>query len=183
MQPSAASSLAGACARIGAVSYLAGLIEPSETLTQLSQPRHLSGKKARTSILSTYPSYLGQLVETGVRLGYGPADFGLEKVLIGGEILTEDSKTALAQCSGMLSLGRITPSLKPFRLAELGVSRATCISSHHTAWPKSWTRTRACRHSQANSAPWCLRHFLHFERQPSSCGMTRKTLCAQFRAH
>ncbi len=39
-------------------------------------------------MMSTYPSYLGLLVETGRRLGYGPADFGLETILAGGEVLT-----------------------------------------------------------------------------------------------
>jgi phenylacetate-coenzyme A ligase PaaK-like adenylate-forming protein len=80
--------LAGACAHTGATVYLAGVIEPAEALALLAQPQRLPGKKPRASVLSTYPSYLGELVECGLRLGYGPADFGLERVLIGGEVVT-----------------------------------------------------------------------------------------------
>jgi phenylacetate-CoA ligase len=40
------------------------------------------------SVLSTYPSYLGTLVEMGLRLGCGPGDFGVERVLLGGEVTT-----------------------------------------------------------------------------------------------
>ena len=52
----------------------------------------LPGKKPQASLLSTYPSYLGRLLETGLRLGYTPADFGLERILLGGEIVTEGLK-------------------------------------------------------------------------------------------
>ncbi|MFN8515741.1 MAG: hypothetical protein U0841_24800 [Chloroflexia bacterium] len=43
-------------------------------------------------MLSTYPSYLGELVECGQRLDCRPADFGVERVMIGGEIVTEGLK-------------------------------------------------------------------------------------------
>ena len=41
------------------------------------------------SILSTYPSYLGQLVEEGLRRGYRPVDFGLQRIIIGGELVSD----------------------------------------------------------------------------------------------
>jgi phenylacetate-coenzyme A ligase PaaK-like adenylate-forming protein len=81
--------LAGACARIGATAYLAGVIDPAETLAMLAERRALPGKKRRASVLSVYASYLGQLVETGLRLGYRPDDFGVERVLVGGEVVTD----------------------------------------------------------------------------------------------
>jgi phenylacetate-coenzyme A ligase PaaK-like adenylate-forming protein len=81
--------LAGACARIGVTTYLAGVIEPAQTLARLAESRHLAGKKSRVSILSAYPSYLGELVERGLRLGYRPGDFGLERILTGGELVTD----------------------------------------------------------------------------------------------
>ena len=84
--------LAGACAHIGAVVYLAGLVEPAHTLALLAEKRHLPGKKSRTSILYTYPSYLGELIECGLSLGYRPADFGLERIIVGGEVVTEGLK-------------------------------------------------------------------------------------------
>ncbi len=86
------SCFAGACARIGALVSIGGLIEPAHTLALLTEQHHISGKKARVSVLSTYPSYLGQLVEEGLRRGYRPADFGLERIIIGGELVSEGLK-------------------------------------------------------------------------------------------
>jgi phenylacetate-CoA ligase len=83
---------AGACARVGAQVYMAGLVEPEAALALLTERRKLPGKKRRTSILQTYPSYLGQLVETSRRLGYRPSDFGLERIFMGGEVVTDGLK-------------------------------------------------------------------------------------------
>jgi len=85
-------TLAGACAHIGAQIYLAGVIEPADALALLTEQRHAPGKKSRTSVLYTYPSYLGELIECGLERGYGPADFGLERIFVGGEIVTEGLK-------------------------------------------------------------------------------------------
>jgi phenylacetate-coenzyme A ligase PaaK-like adenylate-forming protein len=82
-------ALAGACALLGAPVYLAGMIDPLQTLDLLRQDRQIPHKKGRVSVLSIYPSYLGQLVEAGLAHDYAPRDFGLERVLIGGEIVTE----------------------------------------------------------------------------------------------
>jgi phenylacetate-coenzyme A ligase PaaK-like adenylate-forming protein len=84
--------LAGACARIGAVTYLAGVVDPAHTLALLAERHRLPGKKERASAVSLYPSYLGEVVEAGLRLGYRPADFGLERILVGGEVVTEGLK-------------------------------------------------------------------------------------------
>jgi phenylacetate-coenzyme A ligase PaaK-like adenylate-forming protein len=85
--------LAGACAHIGAQIYLAGVVEPAGALALLAEKRYAPGKKSRTSVLYTYPSYLGELIEYGLAQGYGPANFGLERVFVGGEIVTEGLKT------------------------------------------------------------------------------------------
>lgn len=83
---------AGGCARVGAQVALGGLIDPALTLALLAEPRRLTGKKPRVSVLSIYPSYLGELVTCGLRLGYRPADFGLERIYCGGEIVTAGLK-------------------------------------------------------------------------------------------
>jgi phenylacetate-coenzyme A ligase PaaK-like adenylate-forming protein len=83
---------AGACARLGAMVYQSGLIEPELSLALLAERRHIAGKKGQTSYMSVYPSYLGELVECGLRLGYRPADFGLERISVGGEIVTAGLK-------------------------------------------------------------------------------------------
>jgi phenylacetate-coenzyme A ligase PaaK-like adenylate-forming protein len=90
----------GACARIGAQVTLGGLIEPAHTLALLAEPRRLAGKKSHISVLSSYPSYLGELVTTGLRLGYRPADFGLERIFTGGEIVTAGLKARCQQLFG-----------------------------------------------------------------------------------
>jgi phenylacetate-coenzyme A ligase PaaK-like adenylate-forming protein len=92
--------LAGACAHLGAMVYLAGVIEPAHALALLSESRRLQGKKARTTVLYTYPSYLGELIECGLRLGYRPADFGLERIFVGGEVVTEGLKSRCQQLFG-----------------------------------------------------------------------------------
>ena len=95
--------VAGACARIGAQVYLAGLVAPELGLRLLSEDRALAGKKPRASVLDTYPSYLGRLVEAGRKLGYGPADFGLEQIIVGGEIVTAGLKARAARHFGPVS--------------------------------------------------------------------------------
>jgi phenylacetate-CoA ligase len=89
--------LAGAAAHIGATVYQTGVIEPEYALRMLLDKNSFKGKKSQTSILYTYPSYLGYLVEHGLAEGYKPADFGLEKISVGGEIVTEGLKER-AEC-------------------------------------------------------------------------------------
>jgi len=83
---------AGACARIGALVHLAGLIEPLRTLALLAEERRIPGKKSKVSYMTTYASYLGELVECGLKHGYGPDDFGLERIAVGGELVSEGLK-------------------------------------------------------------------------------------------
>lgn len=83
---------AGACARIGALVSIGGLVEPTHSLALLTEHRHLAGKKPRVSVMATYPSYLGEVVEEGLRQGYRPTDFGLERIVIGGELVSEGLK-------------------------------------------------------------------------------------------
>jgi phenylacetate-CoA ligase len=92
--------LAGACSYIGAMVYLAGVVEPAHALALLSEQHHIAGKKPRASVLYTYPSYLGELIECGPGLGYRPADFGLERIIIGGEVVTEGLKARCQQLFG-----------------------------------------------------------------------------------
>lgn len=96
------STSIGACLRVGAGVYQTGIIEPEGALQRLAQVRHAPGKKAQASVLHTYPSYLGRLVETGLRLGYGPRDFGLEAISLGGEITTAGSKARAQQLFGQV---------------------------------------------------------------------------------
>jgi len=91
---------AGACARVGAQVCVGGLIDPDLTLALLAEPRHLAGKQPRVSALLIYPSYLGELVECGLRLGYRTSDFGLKRIFVGGEIVTAGLKARCQQLFG-----------------------------------------------------------------------------------
>jgi phenylacetate-CoA ligase len=90
----------GACARVGAQVSMGGLVDPTHTLALLAEQRQLAGKKARVSMLSIYPSYLGELVTAGRAAGYGPADFGLERISVGGEIVTRGLKARCQELFG-----------------------------------------------------------------------------------
>ena len=96
--------LAGACAHLGALTYLVGVVEPAHSLALLAEKRRLPGKKSGTSILYTYPSYLGQLVEQGIAMGYRPADFALERVIVGGELVTQGLKERCKQLFGEVAI-------------------------------------------------------------------------------
>ena len=117
--------IAGACARIGALAYLAGVIEAEQGLALLSEERRLAGRKPRTSVLSAYPSYLGQLVECGLRAGYRPGDFGLERIFTGGEVVTEGVK---ARCRELFGAVEIVESYAMSETLPFGGTR--CAEGH-----------------------------------------------------
>ncbi len=79
---------AGALARIGALVFNGGLVDPALTLALLSERHRIPGKRERVSLMVTYPSYLGDVVECGQRLGYSPSDFGVRRINVSGEIVT-----------------------------------------------------------------------------------------------
>jgi phenylacetate-coenzyme A ligase PaaK-like adenylate-forming protein len=97
-------SVAGACAHLGAITYLVGVVEPEHSLALLAEKRNLPGKKSGTSILYTYPSYLGQLVEQGIASGYRPADFALERIIVGGELVTRGLRERCKQLFGEVAI-------------------------------------------------------------------------------
>jgi phenylacetate-coenzyme A ligase PaaK-like adenylate-forming protein len=92
--------LAGACTQIGALFYLTGVVDPAHTLALLAERHHSPGKKERASAVSLYPSYLGEIVESGLASGYQPSDFGLERVFVGGEVVTDGVKRRATQLFG-----------------------------------------------------------------------------------
>jgi phenylacetate-coenzyme A ligase PaaK-like adenylate-forming protein len=94
----------GACARIGAIASLVGVVEPAVALELLAREHHLPGKKPRVSCLSLYPSHLGELVEYGLAHGYRSSDFGLERIFAGGEIVTAGLKARAQRLFGPIPL-------------------------------------------------------------------------------
>lgn len=115
---------AGGCARLGALVYQSGLIEPEQSLALLAEKHALPGKKSQTSVLSAYPSYLGELVECGLRLGYQPTDFDLERITTGGEIVTTGLKDRCQALFGPVAFAEGYGMTEPWpfggRLCEAG---------------------------------------------------------------
>lgn len=113
------------CAAVGMAVHPAGMLSPDHTLRLLTEKHHLPGKKPKVSVLSSYPTYFGQLVERGLQLGYGPSDFGLEKVLTGGELLTDGLRRRSEQLFGELSF------LQNYALTELDpMTGNLCLDGH-----------------------------------------------------
>jgi phenylacetate-CoA ligase len=70
------------CRLVGARSRMLGVVPAEESLDSL-----LGGDDAPT-LLTTYPSYLAELVQAARRRGVGPDDFRLRRIDCGGEVLS-----------------------------------------------------------------------------------------------
>lgn len=97
-------NLVGGATQIGALIQPVGLVAPERALALLARPLAIPGKKGKVSVLSTYPSYLGALVESGLAAGYGPVDFGLEQLFTGGEIVTAGLKARTRALFGEVAI-------------------------------------------------------------------------------
>jgi phenylacetate-coenzyme A ligase PaaK-like adenylate-forming protein len=91
---------AGACELAGALVHQAGMVSAEHTLSLLTRRRPVDGKRDRVSVLSVYPSHLGEVIELGQRLGLGPADFGLHAIFTGGELVTAGLKARARRLFG-----------------------------------------------------------------------------------
>jgi phenylacetate-CoA ligase len=76
------------------------------------------------TILTCYPSYLGQMVTEARRLGLGPADFALRIINVGGEVLSRALRAAAEETFG-------APITDTFGMTEiLPVSGRFCAAGH-----------------------------------------------------
>ena len=105
------------CRLIGAGCRLVGLVPPDETLDSLTD--------GRVTLLSTSPSYLGELVVAARRRGLGPNDFCLRRIDVGGEILTPSLAAAAVATFGAEHVNDL------FGMTEvLPVTARTCSHGH-----------------------------------------------------
>ncbi|MGW4345090.1 phenylacetate--CoA ligase family protein [Streptomyces sp. NPDC004690] len=74
--------------RVGASFVQFGTLEPALALDRLAAPLGLPGKAPQITHLSTAASYLAALVHRAEHDGWRPADFGLESIGVGGEVLS-----------------------------------------------------------------------------------------------
>src|ERR1022692_5251173 len=77
------------CRLAGAGCRLLGIVSPDEALDSFGG--------GGATVLSTYPSYLGELVTAARRRGMGPDDFQLRRVTVGGEGLSPSLAPAACQ--------------------------------------------------------------------------------------
>jgi phenylacetate-coenzyme A ligase PaaK-like adenylate-forming protein len=107
------------CGLVGARCVVLGLVPPEESLDGLC-----SGGDAAPTLLSTYPSYLAELVQAARRRGLGADAFRLRRIDCGGELLSASLAAAAAQ-----TLGAVVNDT--FAMTEvLPVSGRTCAEGH-----------------------------------------------------
>lgn len=107
----------GICRLAGAACHVLGLIPAAESVRNLTGP-------FQPTLLSTYPSYLAEMVAAAHRMGHGPGDFGLRRIDCGGEPLTAPLAAAAERTFG----ARVTDA---FAMTEvLPVSGRTCSQGH-----------------------------------------------------
>ena len=119
---------AGACVHVGALVTQTGVVDPAYALAQLADPRDIPGKRPRVSLLYTYPSYLGELIETGLRLGYTPHDFGVRQLIVGGEIVTAGLRRRAARLFGE------TQIVEGFGMTEIWPLSGRLCEQGHLHW-------------------------------------------------
>jgi len=104
------------CRLVGAGCRVLGIVPPEQALASLTDG---------PTLLSTYPSYLAQLVLTAQDLGLKPADFTLRRIDVGGEVLSE-ALSAAAQVT--FGVPRVADN---FGMTEvLPVSGRRCAAGH-----------------------------------------------------
>ncbi|MFJ7203656.1 phenylacetate--CoA ligase family protein [Streptomyces sp. NPDC098789] len=108
------------CRLANASCHVVGQIPPDESV------EHLLGQGGvQPTILTGAPSYLGQLVTSARRSGYGPDDFGLRAIYGGGEMLSRNLMDALRETFGAKVVG------DAFGMTELlPVGGRTCSKRH-----------------------------------------------------
>ena len=108
---------AAICRLVGAGCRVLGMVPPDESLDSLTE--------GRSTLLSTCPSYLGELVTAARRRGMGPDDFQLRRIDLGGEVLSSSLAAAARQTFGVQTVR------DSFGMTEvIPVSGRTCSQGH-----------------------------------------------------
>jgi phenylacetate-CoA ligase len=108
---------AASCRLVGAGCRVLGMVPPDEALDGLSA--------GGSTLMSTSPSYLAELVVAARRRGMGPDDFILRRIDAGGEIL---SPTLAEAARATFGVPRVNDS---FGMTEvMPVSATTCSQGH-----------------------------------------------------
>ena len=109
----ALASVMGSCAYVGAPAYLAGLVELAHVLALLREQRSIPAKGRRQASWNIYPSHLGEVVEYGLAHNYRSEEFGLRRIIVGGELVTNGLKARAQKLFGAVSFEENHARLKP----------------------------------------------------------------------
>jgi phenylacetate-CoA ligase len=106
------------CRLVGTSCRLIGIVPPEEALNSLAD--------GTVTLLSTTPSYLGELLVAARRRGAGPSDFPrLRRIDIGGEVLSPSVTAAARETFGVTEVNDL------FGMTEvLPVTGRTCNQGH-----------------------------------------------------
>lgn len=105
------------CRLIGCGCRVIGLVSPDEALDSLTS--------GGVTLLSTVPSYLGELVTAARRRGLGPDDFQLRRIDGGSEVLTPSLAAAARETFGVSQVNDV------FSMTEvIPVTGRTCSARH-----------------------------------------------------
>jgi phenylacetate-CoA ligase len=105
------------CRLVGSGCRVLGLVPPDEALDSLSG--------GGSTLLSTCPSYLGELVVAAQGRGMSPAEFGLRRIDVGGEVLSSSLATAARETFGVSQIN------DGFGMTEvIPVTARTCSQAH-----------------------------------------------------
>lgn len=97
-------AVTSACAAVGAVVHVVGMAAPEQALTLLAQRRRIPGHKDRVSVVTGNPSYIGVLVEHGLANGWRPEQFGIERMHLGGEVVTDGLRRRARELFGPVQI-------------------------------------------------------------------------------
>ena len=121
----AATHLAAATCRLTQTGCrLVGVLPPDDALDSLAD--------GGATLLSTYPSYLGELVNAARRRGLTAEDFKLRRITVGGEVLSATLADAACRTFGVRQIEDI------FSMTEvIPISGRTCGQGHLHIDPSS----------------------------------------------
>ncbi|WP_367221993.1 phenylacetate--CoA ligase family protein, partial [Streptomyces sp. 16-176A] len=131
--------------RVGASFVQFGTLEPALALDRLAAPLGLPGKAPQITHLSTAASYLAALVHRAEHDGWRPADFGLESIGVGGEVLSRPLRERAEAVFG----ARVTTSYLMTETLPSGGTPCARGHLHHTTEfghlevldPRTWEPT------------------------------------------
>jgi phenylacetate-coenzyme A ligase PaaK-like adenylate-forming protein len=101
-----------------------GIVDPRIAVERLAAPLYLPGKERQITHMVINPSSLGAIVQEVERGAWSAADFGLERIFVGGEIMTQGLRERAREALG-------APVLEAYSTTEITpVAGQVCTQDH-----------------------------------------------------